>query len=329
MLGVAACSMAAYLLRLATFNQSHYAAFRLETLLRTRLSQHLAQVPLGYVQVKGAGALAKIMHDDVKALHVFVADSTPLYARAYAVPAITFLVLLVLDWRLALTATALPALGYGIMILAMRNRTETVRLYHQARERVGVAVVEFVQAMPVVRTFDSGAATFGRYERALREYLAVLTRWYREAGFPMRFSMAVFNPVPTLAVLLWLGAWLTWHDNLSFSHWLAVLLIGMGMAEAMMPLMALKTLIDKTRLSIVRIQEVLSTPVLPEPDDGRMPMDAGVRFENVAFRYREGDGDTLTDISFTAAPGSVTALVGPSWCWTRPPPMPTRKTRPL
>lgn len=312
MLGALVCTVSAYLLRLAAFNESHFAAFRLETLLRSDLSRHLARVPLGYVQTVGAGALAKVMHDDVKALHVFVADSTPLHARAYATPAITFLVLLALDWRLALTAAAVLALGFGVMVLAMRNRAEMVLLYNAARERVGAAVVEFVQAMPVVRTFDSGAATFGRYQLALREYLDVLSRWYREAGFPMRFSMAALNPMPTLAALLWLGAWLTWRDSLPFAQWLAVLLIGTGMAEAMMPLMALKHLVDKTRLSIARIQEVLSAPVLPEPDRERVPTDASVRFEGVGFRYGEMDGDALTDVSFTVAPGSVVALVGPS-----------------
>lgn len=35
----------AYVLKLFAFNQSHYAAFRLETRLRTALSEHLARVP--------------------------------------------------------------------------------------------------------------------------------------------------------------------------------------------------------------------------------------------------------------------------------------------
>ena len=88
-----------YALRLNSFNQTHYAAFRLERVLRTQLSEHLAQVPLGYVQAQGAGALSKVIHDDVKELHVFVADGTPLYARAYAAPLATLAALLWLDWR--------------------------------------------------------------------------------------------------------------------------------------------------------------------------------------------------------------------------------------
>ena len=47
-LGLAAALTAlAFVLRLSAFNQSHYAAFRLETRLRTDLAGHLARVPLG------------------------------------------------------------------------------------------------------------------------------------------------------------------------------------------------------------------------------------------------------------------------------------------
>lgn len=312
-LGVLACTMLAYLLRLKAFDQSHYAAFRLETLLRQQLSSHLAKVSMGYIESVGAAALAKVIHDDVKALHLFVADSTPLYARAYLTPVLTLVVLLWLDWRLALGALAVLIVGFGVLSLAMRNRQEMVRRYNEAREQVSAAVVEFVQAMPVVRTFDSGQATFGRYQRALEAYLATLGRWYRDAGFSARFSMALLNPLPTLLVLLWLGAWLSWHEALSFTTWLAVLLVGTGMAEAMMPAMSLSHMVDKVKLSIARIGQVLAAPVLPTlATPGRPPADTGIEFDRVSFRYVADASEALREVSFRIPPGSVTALVGPS-----------------
>ena len=314
MLGVLGCTLLAYVLRIQSFNQSHYAAFRLEQVLRTRLSQHLARVSLGEVQHLGAGALAKVMQDDVKELHIFVADSTPLYARTYVGPAVTLIALLWLDWRLALAALAVLMFGFAAMSLAMRDREALTRRYHEARERVSAAVVEFVQAMPVVRTFDTGTATFGRYQRALEVYRDFLVGWYRASSLSARLGMAVLNPMPTLAALLWLGAWLTWQDALPFATWLAVLLIGTGMAEVMMPLMTLYHLVDKAKLSIARLQQILAIPPLPEarPDAEPMPADTSVVFDEVSFRYGDGQGEALTEVSFTAAPGSVTALVGPS-----------------
>lgn len=330
MLALLGSTVAAYVLRQAAFNQSHYAAFRLEVLLRSQLAAHVARLPLGRVQALGAGPLAKVMFDDVKALHVFVADSTPLYARAYAAPLITLAALLWLDWRLALAALAVPALGFAVMGLLMRKSSELNmnERYNAAREQVAASIVEFVQAMPVVRTFDSGSASFGRYQAALAAYLAVLKEWYARLGFSARFSMTVLSALPTLAALLWLGGWWLAAGKLAFSVWVAALLIGAGMAEAMMPFMVLYHLIDAAKLSIHRIQQVLSEPPLPEPPlpeppaPGEQPQDASVAFENVSFSYGASEGSTggegkdaapaLQGVSFTAPAGSVTALVGPS-----------------
>ncbi|UDQ78038.1 ABC transporter ATP-binding protein/permease [Pectobacterium brasiliense] len=313
MVGALLCLCASYLLRLLAFNQSHYAAFRLENQIRSALAEQLARIPLGEVQRLGTGSLAKIVQDDVKALHLFVADSTPLYARAFVAPLCTGALLFWLDWRLALAALLVLVIGAVVLMLAMRNAGEMNQRYNHAREEVSTAVIEFVQAMPVVCTFDTGASTFGRYQQALENYLDVLTRWYQQAGFSARFSFAVLNPLPTLLALCWVAYGFYCAGELDFSLWVAVLLLGNGMAEAVMPMMALNHMVAKTRLSISRIQDVLALSPLPETESDALPADASVSFEQVSFRYDQHASDwVLEDVSFQVPAGSVTALVGAS-----------------
>ncbi|MBN3197344.1 ABC transporter ATP-binding protein [Pectobacterium brasiliense] len=313
MVGALLCLCASYLLRLLAFNQSHYAAFRLENQIRSALAEQLARIPLGEVQRLGTGSLAKIVQDDVKALHLFVADSTPLYARAFVAPLCTGALLFWLDWCLALAALLVLVIGAVVLMLAMRNAGEMNQRYNHAREEVSTAVIEFVQAMPVVRTFDTGASTFGRYQQALENYLDVLTRWYQQAGFSARFSFAVLNPLPTLLALCWVAYGFYCAGELDFSLWVAVLLLGNGMAEAVMPMMALNHMVAKTRLSISRIQDVLALSPLPEAESDALPADASVSFEQVSFRYDQHASDwVLEDVSFQVPAGSVTALVGAS-----------------
>ncbi|MEQ9905156.1 ABC transporter ATP-binding protein [Pectobacterium aroidearum] len=313
MVGAVLCLSASYLLRLLAFDQSHYAAFRLENQIRIALAEQLARIPLGEVRRLGTGSLAKIVQDDVKALHLFVADSTPLYARAFVAPLCTGALLFWLDWRLALAALLVLLVGAAVLTLAMRDAGEMNQRYNQAREAVSTAVIEFVQAMPVVRTFDTGASTFGRYQQALEHYLDVLTRWYQQAGFSARFSFAILNPLPTLLVLCWVAYGFYHSGDLDFSLWVAVLLLGNGMAEAIMPMMALNHMVAKTRLSISRIQDVLALSPLPEAENDALPADASVSFEQVSFRYDRHVSDwVLEDVSFQVPAGSVTALVGAS-----------------
>jgi len=302
----------AYALRRLSFDQSHVAAFKLETILRTQLTTHIAALPLGRAQQIGAGALAKVVYDDVKELHVYVADSTPLYARAYFLPVITLLVLLWLDWRLALAAVAVLVIGIIILSSIMKDRPEIMRRYNEEREKVSASIIEYVQAMPVVRSFDSGQSTFGRYQLALNNYLKVFGALWAKMALPAKLSMALLNPMPTLAVLLWLGAYFMWHNSLAFNTWVAVLLLGTGMAEALTPLHSIGHLIDRAKISVTRIQQVMDIPVLAQPAQSKTPLDASVVFENVSFAYESGHHHALKNISFTAQPGTVTALVGPS-----------------
>lgn len=198
-------------------------------------------------------------------------------------------------------------------MLAMRNGGEMNQRYNEAREQVSSAVIEFVQAMPVVRTFDTGATTFSRYQQALENYHQVLTRWYQQAGFSARFSFAILNPLPTLLALCWAIYIFSTSGEFNFSLWLAVLLLGNGMAEAIMPMMALNHMVSKTRLSIARIQDVLSLDPLPETQTDNSPRDASLTFEEVSFCYSsDTEARALDDVSFQVPAGSFTALVGSS-----------------
>ena len=174
--------------KLAAFTLSHLAAFKLETVLRTSLAEHLARLPLGFLIQNGSGGLTKIMQDDVKALHAFVADSTPFYGRSTAMPLITFVLLFIIDWRLALVATAILFLGVAVMSLAMKDHKALADRYDAEREQINNTVIEFVQAMPVVRTFDDGTSSFGRYEKALDGFREIFAQWVQQSGTTDMFS---------------------------------------------------------------------------------------------------------------------------------------------
>ncbi|GED98489.1 ATP-binding cassette domain-containing protein [Gordonia crocea] len=71
-------------------------------------------------------------------------------------------------------------------------------------------------------------------------------------------------------------------------------------------------LADKLKVEQIaaRIAEVWDEPILPEPATPAVLADASLQFEHVGFGYDERR--VLHDVGFTAAPGTVTALVGPS-----------------
>lgn len=305
-------TLASIVLRIHSFSVSHRAAFKLEVILRTGLADHLARIPLGYMLEQGAGAVSKIMQDDVKELHGFVADSTPMFGRSVASPLVTLGLLLAVDWRLALAALGVLFVGAVCMRLCMRDNAEMQRRYDAERERINGTVVEFVQAMPVVRTFDDGASSFGRYQSALDGFREVMVKWFTQAGTPARIALIVLSPMPTLLALTWAGLLLYHGGDLEFGAWAVTLLLGTGMAESLGPLMWLNFFIRKASASAKRIQSLMDVDPLPDPADPREPEGPSVSFDGVCFAYESRDGDALADVTFTVPAGSVTALVGPS-----------------
>ncbi len=306
------CAVAAYLGRLQSLSQSHYAAFKLERLLRTQLSQHLGDVSMGFVQQFGASKISKVIQEDVKELHVFVADSTPLYARAYIAPILTLIGLLLLDWRLAFAVVALIAVGMAILAVAMRGHNDLSKHYMETREEVSATIVEYVQAMPVVRTFETGSSSFRRYSDALDKFRDIVVSWYESVSFSSRFSLGLLHALPTMLVLMWVGSALVWQQSLSMITWVAVLLIGTGMVEAITPLITLIHLVEKAKMSVMRIEQLLDVPAMPIPQNTQLPQAHSVCFEQVGFAYDETQGNVLHQIDFSVAQGTVTALVGPS-----------------
>lgn len=300
------------LFRMVAFLISHFAAYHLEEIVRTKLSEHLAKMPLGSVLASGSGALKKILLDDVRGLHVYVADTTPFMGRAVAGPLVTLVLLFAIDWRLALATVGIIGVGMITMNFAMKDSVEIRQAYDECNEEINSAAVEFVQAMPVVRTFDTGTSTFKRYHTTLIRFRAMLAEWIVLTSRAARFSILILGPLPTLIAVSIAGILLYSQGLVSFSVLMAFWLLSTGVAESLMPLMWLMQMNRMAEIGAIRINDYLAQPPLPEVTNPQSPKDASITFEKVDFSYPNRDQLALSGASFRAEQGTVTALVGPS-----------------
>lgn len=302
----------AFISRSGAFTVSHLGAFHLEQILRTNLSQHLATVPLGYIISNGSGALKKVMQDDVKTLHVFVADSTPMIAKSIIAPIITLVILLIIDYRFALATLCVFILGWITMAFAMRDSKVLRQKYEQSQSDINKAVIEFAQAMPVVRTFDDGTTSFKRYNNALLNYKENLNHWMKVSAFSAKLGMIILSPLPTLIAVIITGIYLLNFSSVELFAFISALFLSTGMADAMMPLMWINNFIKKSQASAIRIQEILNIQPLEITKEPKTINNFDIAFENVSFKYDSVENYALKDINFKVNQGSVTALVGPS-----------------
>ncbi|RDE86855.1 ABC transporter ATP-binding protein [Aggregatibacter kilianii] len=313
-IGAAACSFVALFARRAAFNQSHYASFRLERLLRTELSERVAFAPLGIMQELGSGAVAKILQEDVRNLHIFVADSTPLYARVYAVPLLVFLALLALNPFFAFVLLGFSVAGWLVLGWVLNNlhRPELTQQYHLSQERVSNKIIEFMRTMPAIRAFGETEYAQRQYRQLLTAQSDFLTQWYQLAGSSAKLAMLWLNPLTTLLLILWVGVLFLPYDFFTLTQWQAVLLLGTGMVETLMPYVSLFHLIDKAKLSIERIQRLRQIEPLPQAAEPQTPVRYDVDFRHVTFTYPARQSRALDHLNFHLPQGSFSLVVGQS-----------------
>jgi len=302
----------AFVTRLSAFIVSHLGAFRLEQILRTDLSLHLAKVPLGYIISNGSGSLKKVMQNDVRGLHAFVADSVPMIAKSTVAPVLTLIILVWVDYRLALASLAVLIVGVIIMMITMRDSSYYREKYEQSQSKINKAVIEFAQAMPVVRTFDDGSESFKKYNDSLYAYRDNLNAWLDQTSFSAKLGMIILSPLPTLLAVLFTGIYFLDAGTLELSSFILALFLSTGMADSFMPIMWLNNFIKKSQASAIRIQEVLEVAELPQVEESKIPQDTSISFENVSFSYEGSSKKALNNINFKVPAKSVTALVGPS-----------------
>lgn len=307
---------AGFLIRFATrawsFLLSHLASFDLEQRLRSDLAAHLGRVPLGAAQRLGSGAVKKVVQDDVRGLHNAVADAVPLAGFTVAQPLAALVALGFLDWRLLLAvALFLPVVFVG-MQLTLRDYVETRRRYDEANEAINAATVEFVQGMPVVRTFDDGTVSFRRFVDRVRQFNVATTAWQNNNRSAMIFANLTVAPLPTILIVTAVGIWLTANGSMSPAQLVAAILIGTLPVESVVPLMNLSNLINDSKAGAARIVEVLDIEPLPEPETPQTPADGSIVFRNVRFGYGGTNRLALDGVDLTVPSGTVCALVGPS-----------------
>jgi len=219
-------------------------------------------------------------------------------------------ILLLLDWRLALISLSVLPLITALTIWASRRLRKLWMSIQQGLGVLGVVIQENLVGNRVVRAFARE-----KYEEAkFRKQASFIYDREIEANN----LLASNSPVMAFALLLAMGA-ILWYGGrqvvggqLSAGQLTQFLLYSVILAGPVRMIGWLTILYSRAMSSGQRVFEVLdqSSPVQEKPGAIDPPRIEGlVRFENVSFNY-DSSGTVLKDVDFEARPGQVIALVG-------------------
>ncbi|HEU5277352.1 MAG TPA: ABC transporter ATP-binding protein [Gaiellaceae bacterium] len=221
------------------------------------------------------------------------------------------IVLLVLDWRLALVVLIpLPLIFFAGWIYSRRYHRRTEQLQESWGE-AATLVEETIAGVRVVKGLGAGEPLATRFRERSR---AIVDRALAIARLDAVF-MPVLELLPSLGLLavLWLGGKRVIDGDLTLGSFVA---FNAYVAMLVWPLRVLGqrvTTLQKAVGASARISEVLEAePQLREPRHPQTlaePVRGDVRLEDVQFGH-EGDRPVLDGLDLRLAPGESLALVG-------------------
>ncbi|WP_280261398.1 ABC transporter ATP-binding protein [Nocardia wallacei] len=299
----------------ASSGLGHLLDGRVELSLRRRLAARLGRVPIGWFSRRRTGELAKVVGQDVSAMHPLIAHAPGELVSAFVVPLVSLVYLFTVDWRLTLITMIPVLLAIALVPLMMTPKRQREQGdFDAGMGRIADAAIEFVQGIAVVKAFGGGERVHRKFHTATDDFTDSFLRWAVGLAPIAAAMQLVLSPPFVLVVVLIGGTALITNGSLAPADLLPFLLLGLGLTA---PVAALGHGFDDlqaARRAVGRIRDVLAVQSLPEPTHPAVPQGHRVELRDVRFAYPVdgAEREVLRGVDLVLEPGTVTALVGPS-----------------
>lgn len=288
------------------------AGNRLTAAARRRLIDHLQRLSLAFHHRERTGDLVQRLSRDVDLLkEVLVTAFLPLVGNV-ATLAVLAIVMLVMNWRLAIVALAvLP----GFLLVARRLVPRIHAAARRQRHREGAAAAALTETLGNIRLVQTmgleasvSTTMAGREGAAAKEDVAG-----RKLAARLERSVDILTALASALVLGW-GAHLARSGQVTAGDLVVFLSY---CKSAFKPIQDLAKYMGRLAKAAAASERLLDTieavpDVADRPDAVDAPSLSGaVRFERVSFRYPDGP-QVLDQLSLAIEPGECLAVMGPS-----------------
>jgi ATP-binding cassette subfamily B protein len=216
------------------------------------------------------------------------------------------------DAQLAWVLIAVMPIMAVVFALIMRRSVPLSTAMQAKIDRLNLVLGEGLSGVRVIRAFDRGAAQRARFDEANLDLTNTAITVNRLTAFLMPALILMLNF--TSIAILWVGSHRIEAGVMQVGAMIASLQYAMQILFSVFMVTAMFVMLPRASASANRINEVLELePEIVDPPAARAQAAATrghVEFQNVTFQYPGAEEPALADVSFTARPGEVTAIVG-------------------
>ncbi|NYB74961.1 ABC transporter ATP-binding protein [Sedimentibacter hydroxybenzoicus DSM 7310] len=275
---------------------------------RVEIGERLKYMPMGYFNDNSIGDITSITTNTAENLQDVATRVIMLTTQGILTTAMFTLAILFYDWRIGVLLILGIAAFFGINALLQKKSHKVSPLKTKSDTRLVTSVLEYVQGIGVVRSYNLDKEANKTVDLAIRENEEINIGLEKTFVPYMCLQSIVFKlfgiAMIYLAVSLYISGAMELINCL-------LLVISSFMVYAQLDSAGnYSSLLRVLDLSMDKINKVFETPVMDIDGKAIKPESCTIKGENVDFRYE--NKKVIDDASFVIPEGTTTAIVGPS-----------------
>ena len=202
----------------------------------------------------------------------------------------------------------------AIIILMIFMFVITIPKFKVVQEKIdklNLVMNERLRGILVIRAFNTQKHEEDRFDNANKELTRLNLFVNRAMSVMMPVMMLIMNLTSILVV--WAGAHYIDAGNLEIGSMLAFIQYAMQIIISFLFIAMMFIFLPRAAVSMGRVGEILKKEISITDKENTQRIKDGhgiVEFKNVSFRYKDAEEAVLSDISFVAKPGEMTAFIG-------------------
>ena len=179
-------------------------------------------------------------------------------------------------------------------------------------DRLNLVSREILTGLPVIRAFATEKYEEKRFDKANTDITKLGLFINRVMNIMMPMMNLIMNG--TIILIIWVGAKNVDLGNMQVGTLIAFISYTMQLIISFLMISIVSIMLPRSIVSIKRIAEIFNKEISVKetivPKRLRNYKSGTIEFKNVYFKYPDALENVLEDISFTAKPGTTTAIIG-------------------
>lgn len=277
---------------------------------RISLGERMRELPLSFFGKRDLADLTETIMTDATTMEHVYSHVLPYLYGTYISTAIIAVCLLVFNWQLAIAALWSVPVAFAILFWSRRFSAPLMRKTRACALAMTENTQEMLECVREIRATNQVTSYLKQADGYIDRLEKTMFKSEVGAGIPVQSTQAIMRF--GIATTILAGSLMLADGSIGFMIMFGFLLVVSRIyAPFDQSMLMLAELFMATEVAAPRMK-ALYDEVAATGSEDFLPQGHDVTFEDVTFSYGEGDEPVVSNVSFVAKEGDVTALVGPS-----------------